>query len=80
LVICATGLPAAMDPEAMASHLHQLLADEQALLRRLEEHQAKILGHHESKERSRALAQAKGSIRRHDKVRRRLERALRVQA
>jgi hypothetical protein len=69
-----------MDPEAMNAHLRQLLTEEQELLRRLEEHQKKLLTHHESKERSRALAQAKGSVRRHDKMRRRLERALRVQA
>ncbi|MFO1534801.1 MAG: hypothetical protein ABR586_03985 [Thermoplasmatota archaeon] len=69
-----------MDPEAMAAHLHQLLTAEQDLLRRIEEHRMKLLTHQPSRERDRALRQAQSSLRRHDKARRRLERALRVQA
>ncbi|MHB8633869.1 MAG: hypothetical protein ACYDBQ_07895 [Thermoplasmatota archaeon] len=68
-----------MDPESMRSHLETLLAGERDILERLRAHEAKLLGHHESKERDRAVRQAHTSIRRHDKVRRRLERALSVQ-
>jgi hypothetical protein len=68
-----------MDPEAMRAHLEDLLADVDGALAGLEAHQAKLLGHHPTRERGRALAQAKGAIRRHQKLRRRLERALAVQ-
>lgn len=63
----------------MRTHLEALLAAEQETLAWLEKHEAKLLSHHESKERSRALRQVKSSMRRHDKMRRRLERALAVQ-
>jgi len=49
------------------------------MLERLEAHVARLLTHQESRDRARALKQAKASIRRHDKMRRRFERALAVQ-
>lgn len=68
-----------MDPEARRLQLESLLDGEVEMLERLEAHVAKLLTHHESRERARALKQAKSSIRRHDKMRRRFERALAVQ-
>jgi hypothetical protein len=68
-----------MDPAAMRTHLEALLGAEKETLSRLESHQAKLLTHHDSKERTRALKQVTASLRRHDKMRRRLERALAVQ-
>ena len=63
----------------MRQHLEALLNGEKEILARLEAHQAKLLTHHESKERGRALKQTQSSMRRHDKLRRRFERALAVQ-
>jgi hypothetical protein len=67
-----------MDPGSRVAHLQALLEGEEAMLARLAAHQEKLLGQHDSRERDRALRQAKASIRRHDKMRRRLERAIKV--
>lgn len=68
-----------MDPDARRAHLQALLSMEEGILAQLDKHVQKISSHHASKERDRALRQAKASIRRHDRMRRRWERALRVQ-
>ena len=68
-----------MDPGSRRTHLQTLLEGETDILQRLESHRTKLLGHHESRERGRALKQVASSIRRHGKMRRRLERALAVQ-
>ena len=66
-----------MDKHARLDHLLGLLGTQQSHLEHLNEHEKKIAGHHASKERDRALMQAKKSIRRADKVVRGLERAVR---
>ena len=63
----------------MRKHLEALLAGENDILARLNAHIDKLSGHHESRERDRAVRQARTSIRRHDRMRRRFERALAVQ-
>lgn len=68
-----------MDPESMRAHLQGLLADVNRALEGLEKHRQKLLSHHETRERNRALTQVKWAIRRHEKLRRRFERALAVQ-
>jgi hypothetical protein len=69
-----------MDPTDRRHQLQELLLAEKDMIARLEAHAAKLGTHHASKERDRAVKAATSSIRRHDKARRRLERALRVQA
>ena len=66
-----------MDKHARLDHLLDLLGTQQALLEHLHGHEAKLAGHHASKERDRSLMQAKKAIRRTDKVVRGLERAVR---
>ena len=67
-----------MDAEARSRHLQDMLADVRSVLDHLRKHQAKVLTHHDSRERAKALTQAKSSIRRHEKLERRIERAIRV--
>lgn len=67
-----------LDGQARTTHLQSLLDGVNDSIRHLEANQAKILTHHESKERGHALAQVKGAMRRMDKARRRLERQIAV--
>ncbi len=69
-----------MDPSSRRASLQALLHDINDAIRHLEAHETKLMGHGESRDRAKALSQAKGALRRLDKSRRHVERQLRVGA
>lgn len=66
-----------MDQAARIVHLERLLHDHAVMVQRLHDHRTKLLGHHRSRERDRALLHCDKDIRRAGKLQRGLERALR---
>lgn len=66
-----------MDQSARIAHLQELLLHHGDITQRLHEHRNKLLSHHRSGERDRALLHCDKDIRRAGKLQRRLERALR---
>lgn len=66
-----------MDQSARIAHLQSLLSEHASLMAHLEANRDKLKSHHESRERDRALLHAEKSLRRAEKLQRRLDRALR---
>jgi hypothetical protein len=66
-----------MDQAARVAHLEDLLLGHGVLTQRLHDHRNKLLAHHRSRERDRALLHCDKDIRRAGKLQRSLERALR---
>jgi hypothetical protein len=66
-----------MDRFDRITHLQDLLNAHQGLMERLASHRDHLLTHHVSRERDRALLHAEKSLRRAEKLKRSLERALR---
>ncbi|MEA3137427.1 MAG: hypothetical protein QOC71_1708 [Thermoplasmata archaeon] len=66
-----------MDQPNRVAHLQDLLAGHAQLTQRLHDHRNRLLAHHRSRERDRALLHCDKDIRRAGKLQRGLERALR---
>ena len=66
-----------MNQTARIAHLQDLLLSHGDITQRLHDHRNKLLAHHRSRERDRALLHCDKDIRRAGKLQRGLERALR---
>ena len=66
-----------MDQAARVAHLQELLLHHGDITQKLHAHRTRLLGHHRSRERDRALLHCDKDIRRAGKLQRSLERALR---
>ncbi|HLF16596.1 MAG TPA: hypothetical protein VI796_04095 [Candidatus Thermoplasmatota archaeon] len=66
-----------MDQHARLAHLQELLGENAGVREHLAAHRDRLLAHHASRERDRALLHAKKAMRRAEKMQRSLERAIR---